>query len=290
VTRSSSLNPLRAALALALALAAVFALAACGDSEEDSDQQLAVTLTGSAKAPSFEAPGSAEAGAAEITFSNDSKATADMQLIRAEGDRSAEEVVKALGAVMKGGEFEEWMFAAGGIAVVKPGKSATVDQVLQPGTYFVFNTEADGAPDPSKVASFEVTGEESDTELEAGSDAVVTAEDADDEYSFSAEGLSSGETEILFDNSGEQPHHLLLAPIKGDASAEEIEKAFKEEKGPPPIEEKGSQSTAVIEGGEAQLVTVDLEAGRYAMFCFITDRDGGKPHALKGMVDEVEID
>ena len=33
-----------------------------------------------------------------------------------------------------------------------------------------------------------------------------------------------------------------------------------------------------------------LGPGRYAAYCFITDRDGGKPHALKGMVDEFEVE
>jgi hypothetical protein len=46
----------------------------------------------------------------------------------------------------------------------------------------------------------------------------------------------------------------------------------------------------VIEGGESQLVTADLEPGRYALLCFISDRQGGPPHAVKGMVDELEIE
>ena len=46
----------------------------------------------------------------------------------------------------------------------------------------------------------------------------------------------------------------------------------------------------MIEGGEGQLVTLDLKPGRYALYCFITDREGGPPHALKGMVDEVEVE
>ena len=46
----------------------------------------------------------------------------------------------------------------------------------------------------------------------------------------------------------------------------------------------------MLEGGEGQLVTLDLKPGRYVLFCFITDRQGGPPHALKGMVDEVEVE
>ncbi|MDX6636084.1 MAG: hypothetical protein QOF06_2287 [Solirubrobacterales bacterium] len=84
------------------------------------------------------------------------------------------------------------------------------------------------------------------------------------EYVFNAETLPSGATEIAFDNIGAQPHHLIASPLKGDATAEDVEKFFKTEKGAPPLEEKGTKSTAVLEGGP--------------------------PHALKGMVDEVEVE
>jgi hypothetical protein len=157
-----------------------------------------------------------------------------------------------------------------------------VTQVLEPGTYYAFNTEA-GLPDPKSVPALEVTGEESSDEVDG--EATVSAA----EYVFEAEELPSGEVEIDFENVGVQPHHLLASPIEGNATAEEIETFFKTEKGRPPLSEKGSVSTAVIEGGEGQAVTLDLKPGRYAFYCFISDRQGGPPHALKGMVDEIEV-
>jgi hypothetical protein len=36
-------------------------------------------------------------------------------------------------------------------------------------------------------------------------------------------------------------------------------------------------------------VNLDLKPGRYAFYCFISDRQGGPPHAVKGMVAEVEV-
>jgi len=286
--RAPSRVSTRAVVCAVVATAAAFALVACGDSDDDSDQKLSVTLSGAGKAAKFTAPKTAEAGVAEIEFTNQSDKTADMQLIRVEGDHSAGEPIQGLGKAIEGAPFEDWFFGGGGIAVIKPGQSATVTQVLEPGTYYVFNTESDGPPSPSSAGTIEVTGEASDEELEA--DSVVTAEDADDDYRFEVDGVEAGKHEILFENAGEQPHHLLISKIKGKATAEDVEKAFKADKGPPPLEEKGSQSTAVIEGGEAQLVTIDLGPGRYAAYCFITDRDGGKPHALKGMVDEFEVE
>jgi hypothetical protein len=266
-----------------IAAIAMFGLAACGSSDSDDAQKLTYTVASKGKAVTIEAPESAEAGLAEITLTNDSKAEADLQLIRVEGDRSAEEVVKGLGEAIQGKSFPDWFFAAGGIGTLGAGESATVTQVLQPGDYYAFNTEG-GPPDAKSAAVTEVTGEESDETVEG--DATVDAV----EYAFNAETLPSGATEIAFDNIGAQPHHLIASKLKGDATAEDLEKFFKTEQGTPPVEEKGTKSTAVLEGGEGQLVTLDLEPGRYALYCFITDREGGPPHALKGMVDEVEVE
>jgi hypothetical protein len=259
---------------------AAFGLAACGDSEET--QSLTFTISGDGKATKATGPTSADTGLAEITLKNDGKGEADLQLIRIEGNHSVKDAIEGLDAAMDGKAFPEWFFAAGGIGTTAAGKSQTVTQVLEPGTYYAFNTEGD-LPDAKSVPAVEISGETSDETIEA--DETVDAF----EYGFEADQLSAGTTEIAFDNTGAQPHHLLAAPLKGDSTAEDVEQAFKTEKGEPPFDEKGFQSTAVLEGGEGQLVTLDLKPGRYVLFCFITDREGGPPHALKGMVDEVEV-
>lgn len=272
--------------ALALALFSIGVLSACGDSESDEAQKLTFTAESKGKSVVISAPEKAETGVAEITFTNDTDSEADLQLIRVEGERSAEEVVGGLGKAIQGQSFPEWFFAAGGIGTVEPGETVTVSQVLQPGDYYAFNTEGGGPPDPKSVTVTEVSGEESDDEL---AEADATVEGA--EYVFNSETLPSGTVEIAFDNIGAQPHHLIASKfIDEDATAEDVEEFFKTEQGKPPISEKGTQSTAVLEGGEAQLVTMDLEPGRYALYCFITDREGGPPHAFKGMIDEVEVE
>jgi hypothetical protein len=267
-----------------IGLIGAMALVSCGDGSDDP-QELSFTVESKGKSATVTAPESAEAGLAEITLTNDSGAEADLQLIRVEGDHSPDAVVEGLGKAIEGEPFPDWFFAGGGVGSLGPGESATVTQVLQPGDYYAFNTEGGGPPDPKSVAVTEVGGEESDEEIEGGEGAVEASE-----YVFNAETLPSGAVEIAFDNIGAQPHHLIASPIKGDATAEDVEKAFKEEQGPPPLSEKGTKSTAVLEGGEGQLVTLDLKPGRYALYCFITDREGGPPHALKGMVDEVEVE
>lgn len=264
-----------------LAAASMFVIAACGGSDEP--QSLTFELEGGGKNLTITGPESAESGEAELTVVNNTDNGGELQLIRVDGDHSAAETITALEGAQTGKPFPDWFHAGGGAGVIEGGEEATVTSVLQPGTYYAFNLEA-GPPSPDEVPAIEVTGEEVESDISA--DATVSAF----EYGFKEDGLTSGETQIAFKNEGVQPHHLLISPIAGDATAEDVEKAFKADKGKPPIEEEGSTNTAVIEGGETQLIDLDLEPGRYAFYCFITDRQGGPPHALKGMVDEFEIE
>jgi plastocyanin len=268
-------------VASTMAILLIVGLAACGDSEDEA-QRLNFKVELTRDGTVVTAPKRAEAGPATIRYGNNVEGEADLQLIRVEGEHTTKEVVDALTAATEGKPYPEWFFAAGGIGLTEPGDIVTVDQILQPGTYYAFNTTN---PVPKKTDSFEVTGEASDEQLD--SDAAVRAS----EYAFeSEEPLPAGTNQILFENAGAQPHHMLAAKLIGEATAEDVVKAFKRDKGQPPLDPETSQSTAVIEGGESQLVTFDLEPGRYAFYCFITDRQGGPPHALKGMVDEIEVE
>jgi hypothetical protein len=263
------------------AVALMVGVTACGEDEEA--QSLTFEITQQGKAAQLSGPQSAETGLAEITLENEGEKAGDLQLIRVDGDHSPEEVVKGFEQAGSGKAFPEWFFGGGGVGTTGAGESRTVTQVLEPGTYFALDTEG-GRPDPKSIPALEVTGDESDESVEA--DETVSAF----EYGFDAESLPSGETELVFENGGAQPHHLLAAPLIGDSTAEDVERYFKTEKGKAPVKEKETQATAVIEGGESQVVTLDLEPGRYALFCFISDRQGGPPHALQGMVDEVEVE
>ncbi len=59
---------------------------------------------------------------------------------------------------------------------------------------------------------------------------------------------------------------------------------------PAPIDEMGAYiQAAPLEGGVAEVVTLDLEPGRYAFYCFFADRAGGPPHFALGMLQEVTV-
>ena len=69
-------------------------------------------------------------------------------MIRVEGDHSTAEVVKRWTERREGKPIPEWLFAGGGTGVTPAGQSQTVTQVLEPGTYYAFNTGANEPPRP----------------------------------------------------------------------------------------------------------------------------------------------
>jgi hypothetical protein len=272
----------RAGLSAAVVALAAAGLAACGD-----DGGSAQTLTFNVAGSSITGPTSADPGEAEITLTNDGNQEADLQLIRVEGQHQAADVVQAVGGAAQGGAIPEWFFAGGGVGVTPAGESQTVTQVLEPGTYYAFNTGTREPPDPESVPVVEVAGDPSDDEL-SGTDATVRTID----YGFETEGdLQVGENEVTFENAGAQPHHVIAQPIAEGKTIGDVRAFLENQEGQSPLDETGLAETAILDGGGSQLVTLNLEQpGKYAMLCFIADRQGGPPHAIgEGMVDEVEV-
>ncbi len=267
-------------------VAAALVLGACGDDEEDSGDEAAsgdaqqIEIT--AGDQGLEAPQSAEAGLAEITLDNTSQDPHDAQLIRVEGDHSAQEAAQGIQASQQGEPLPDWLFAGGGVGTTPPGETNTVTQALEPGTYYVFDTEGRTESEPPAM---EVTGDES-AEVPTDAPATITAS----EYTFETEGLSADSSEINFENGGEQPHHIVAAPLNEGATIEDVERFAQDESGPPPIDFEQVVSTAVLEGGDSQVVDLPFEPGEYALLCFISDREGGPPHVAKGMVAEATIE
>ena len=47
---------------------------------------------------------------------------------------------------------------------------------------------------------------------------------------------------------------------------------------------------AVIEPGVTTINKITLQAGSYAMLCFINDKKGGPPHFTQGMYGELTVE
>ena len=289
------------ACAGALALAAI-AIGGCGDDgggdggdSGSEPKPLAIEETEPSQGRfAIEAPSSVEAGAYEISFKNAGRADHEAQLIRIEGEQTLPQTLRALQAVAQGDPIPAWIIPAGGVGTTKPGQTGTVEQVLEPGRYAILDLssgEGEGERPPAATrgaaAELEVTGEASDATLPS-TEATISAS----EYTFKASGLLAGENAVTFENTGRQPHHIVAAPLTPGSTIADVNRAIREQEGssgPPPFDEERAQTTSVLDGDQRQIVNLDLDPGKYALICFISNRQGGPPHALMGMVTEVDI-
>jgi hypothetical protein len=271
-------HPLVPVIAVCGGLAALFAVGCGGDSDPE---KVAIEASGG-KDSTFTAPSEVTAGVAEIEFTNSGEQENDAQLIRIDGDYSEEEVIAELGKAIEGEPVADWFHAVGGVGSTEPGQTNSVEQELSEGTHYVVGQEEPAAP----LTKIEVTAN-GDGDLEEP-EAKVTAQ----EYSFSAEGLKSGEQQILLDNAGAQWHHFIAQKIAEGKTFEDVEAFFSEGggQGQPPVDQNEGFSSTVLDGGESQVVTEDLTPGKYAFFCFVSDKQGGPPHVAQGMLSEVTVE
>jgi hypothetical protein len=264
----------------ALALLAVAAFAAgCGDDDDDGEAGEAKTMSIEAANGKLTAPKSVEAGLVEISFKNSDKADHEAGLVRIEGGHTGKDLLKAIDQSEEKG-VPDWIQDGGGVGTTKGGATRTSTEVLAPGKWAVYDTE----PEKAGVTEFEVTGEKTDADLPKAEGTVIARD-----YSFAPSGLKAGKNSVLFDNQGNELHHLIAIPLKPNATVDQARKFLETEKGAPPFEEEGEDGTAVIDGGKKQVVDLNLRSGKYALVCFINDRAGGPPHIAKGMVNEVTV-
>lgn len=270
------------------ALGLALALPSCGSDDEESSSSsgdakpaaFKVTLGDASKGKStVKAPKTVKAGLVEVSAENTGKRTHDAQIIGVDGDHTAQQVSKIVNA--EGGPIPEWLHGGGGLGTLAPGQSGTVTDVLEPGRYFVFDTEGGAS------AEFEVTGEGGSAELPS-TPATITAK----EYGFETSGLKAGTNEITFENAGKELHHVLAVPYAKGATLAEVKKfatSDEQPSGPPPVDFEKAAGTTVLDGGKAQVAELELKKGKYAFLCFIQDRKGGPPHVAKGMLQEIAI-
>ncbi|MGH2836989.1 MAG: hypothetical protein ACRDJY_01415 [Thermoleophilaceae bacterium] len=269
----------------ALLLAALsLGLAACGDDDDDDGG-------GSDQPPAFEveinddgvtAPETAGAGALELRVSNTGKRDHSAQVVAIGDGHSADEVLAA-GEEWgdKGGLLPEWIEFVGGVGTTKGGGTGTAVVELPAGEYGVFDIDGEAA---DAFAAFTVEGDDGGGLPDT--DSRVEAVD----YSFNAEGLQAGSQSVTFENAGEEPHHLVGAPLLPGKTEADVKKFVETEKGESPVDESKFFNTAIVSGGDSAVVDLRLESGDYAFLCFIPDREGGPPHVAKGMVAVVPVE
>lgn len=267
-------------------------IAGCGSSGGDSTSssspaQLNISIAEQGKSASFTVPKSAPGGLVTIHLSNKGKAPHGVQLIQYTGNHTMADVLKELGS--DSDVIPSWAKLDGGIGSVDPGSTGTATVNLDAGNYVLADAAALGGPSsgPPATAGIKFSGGTTG-DLPSTSADVTAATDGDDHYKWDISGLKAGKNDITFDSEGDDAIHLILAaPLKGKVPPlSQIQKDLASD-GPPPayVDPTAFQSTAVLDGGVTQTLSLDLKPGKYLFFCPLVDRDGkGKPHDQEGLL------
>jgi hypothetical protein len=182
--------------------------------------------------------------------------------------------------------FYESTFAGGAAAVVPAGQTsatAIVDLAPGPGQWLVLDSSFSTQPVP-----FEVTGELPADLPEPESGATI---DMGEMYIELGEGsLVAGENLIKLVNEGAQPHFVEFTVVPEGTTNDNVAAGIEGMMGATPSAEPVDLMAAPPAGFLAEQSTgittwhvLSLEAGTYAVTCWITDPETGMPHAMLGM-------
>lgn len=189
--------------------------------------------------------------------------------------------------------FYESVFAGGAAALVPAGQTsaaAVVDLVAGAGQWIALDPSFTRMPVP-----FEVTGELPADVAEPDSNATIGMGEM---YIELNEGtLTAGENLVKVVNEGVQPHFVEFMGVPDGTTNDNVTAAIEAEMGATPSAEPLDMSAAMPAAylpeqstGVTAWHAISLEAGTYAVICWITDPESGMPHAMLGMHNVLVVD
>jgi len=235
----------------------------------------------------FDAPDTIAAGMVKFELVNKGPELHHIQLIRFEGGKTMADFLEA----MKSPGIPSFVtFLGGPNAGIPDGATVTTASVgLTPGNYaFVcLVPDAAGVPHLAKGMMRALTVAAKSGVAQAGAptvDATLTLYD----YNFDLDKpLTAGHRLIRVHNTAQQFHEAFLvklAPgVKLDSLPVWVASGMK---GAPPVIPLGGTS-AIGPNGD-NYVAVDLQAGAYALYCFLPAPDG-KEHVAHGMMKAITV-
>lgn len=283
-----------ALIAAALLLAAT--AAGCGDDDGGGGDGSIGTLTLTATDFAFAVEGDLRPGPTKIVMPNQGEYEHYAFFFRIDEDHSPEDLFEPL-ASEESFDIPDWAELMGGPSILSPGETAELNVDFAPGRYAFLCplAEPDGELHYEKGMYGEITleGEESGGDLPAAAIEVTGEDDgAGESYAFGGlpETAEPGEALLQFENTGTEPHEMIVARTPDKFSLEETVGIFFEEVEPPEdFEYVGLGGPAPILPGDRQQLRVDFQEGsRYVFLCFLPNPEG-LPHAALGMVGEITV-
>ncbi|MDB4911249.1 MAG: hypothetical protein JWO39_2072 [Gemmatimonadetes bacterium] len=244
------------------------------------------TLVVSAYEYSFQSADSVAAGVVTVRLVNHGKIGHQVALARLDDSSSLVRVMRSLvdNKAHTGGI--RW---SGGVESAIPGDSSETILALEPGRYVI-------------VCAYDGDNGQAHMSLGMIRPLVVTAGVAKaamalpatattirlSDYDVAVAGtLHSGRQLVRVENAGAHRHHLNLTRIRDGATLDEIMK-WDGKSQPAPLEDM-SGGVAVLEPGQASVISLNLVPGRYELACVMSNDSKSKPHYMLGMHDEIAV-
>ncbi len=288
-----------ALLAAALAVAAV----ACDDDEDGADGGEPTATATPAEIPvvsfnatdyEYDAPASIAGGLTQLSMSNGGSEDHNAVFVRLNDGVTFGDFTGALADVAAEADLEGIGTLVSGPGA-GPGGASDVVIDLAAGSYAVLCTVPDAEFVPhfalGMVQELEVTEARAEQPEPPKADVTVRLND----FAFDApDTLPAGPTTFEVVNDGPQLHEMVVAALDEGFTADDLVALLLSteppppDAGPPPFALIGAAVT--MSTGESALTPVDLEAGNYAMICFVGDPDSGAPHFILGMVDSFTVE
>jgi len=252
-----------------------------------TDGPRVVTIT--ARDYAFEAPDTIAAGLTTLRLVNRGPELHHVQLLRLEDGKTMADL---LDAFKSGGPPPRWMREVGGPNTPVPGAESEASLEMAPGRYVItcFIPSADGMPHIAKGMMREliVKANHDAPVRPASTDAApaTTMTLTDYDFTFSAP-LAVGRQTVRVRNAASQTHEVVLVKLAPGKSPADVVAWVEKPNGPPPGAPIGG-TTGMVSGSWND-ITVNLEAGEYALICFVPDAKDGKPHFAHGMMKQIQI-
>lgn len=281
------------AASIAMVAAIVVLLGGCGDDAAPRRTIVIETTDQSMEKSTMKAPTSVRAGLVDIELENEGEAVHDAQLFRITGKHDKNDLIGVMERLDSDAK-PRWASPRGGVAPVRPGETGTVTQLLEPGSYFIADTQEKKGVWPTvnaakgAIRKIEVRGKASG-DLPSTSASIVARDDG-----FEVDGLSAGDNRITFENATDELRHVVAFRLRKGIPFKEAVDWLKEddlEFGWMPVDGVDpTHTTTVLESGGKQVTDFNLGAGRYALVCVVSDRKGSLSHFEQGLMTELNLE
>jgi hypothetical protein len=279
---------------LATVLLLVPTLAGCGSESSGTtpttpDLPLVRVVTGTGHGGDeyrFEAPDRITAGPTQLALSNRGQEPHHAQVFRLDDDATVPDLEAALAKGSPKAALDVGTFM-GGTGLVTPGQDSRADAVLDLGAgdyaLICFVPDADGVPHVAHgmLHPFEV-GRASDESSPPVPDAEVDLVD----YGFGGPRTLLGDATLSITNASQsEAHEMVVAELDPGRHVDDITSALDQHEPLPAVGLGGMQA---ILPGTTETLRLDLDPGRYGLFCAVTSPNG-TPHYRAGMVREITV-